>query len=162
MILTASLAEWLQVRPLGKGSRQSRVRFPGRAKCYWAFFVTSPAFGGARGNIRLLLIKNYSVPKPAFKPVNVHVGKYFACVYKHTISHAQDTQTRNNNLWIIQRVIPCGNRTRYMLRGSQLLSYRANRAVKGNWLQVRLPDIESDKEVLGSIPGSANALLDFF
>uniref|UniRef100_A0A2H1VJ43 SFRICE_026784 n=1 Tax=Spodoptera frugiperda TaxID=7108 RepID=A0A2H1VJ43_SPOFR len=32
--LTASLAEWLQVR-LGKGSR---LRFPGRAKDHWAFF----------------------------------------------------------------------------------------------------------------------------
>uniref|UniRef100_A0A2H1VX36 SFRICE_010337 n=1 Tax=Spodoptera frugiperda TaxID=7108 RepID=A0A2H1VX36_SPOFR len=52
------------------------------------------------------------------------------CVYKHTISHAHDTQTRNNNLWITQRVAPCGNRTRYPLHGSQLPSHRANRAVK--------------------------------
>ncbi|KAF9797359.1 hypothetical protein SFRURICE_006341, partial [Spodoptera frugiperda] len=51
------------------------------------------------------------------------------CVYKHTISHAHDTQTRNNNLWITQRVAPCGNRTRYTLHGSQLPSHRANRAV---------------------------------
>ncbi|KAF9824460.1 hypothetical protein SFRURICE_002521, partial [Spodoptera frugiperda] len=38
--------------------------------------------------------------------------------------------TRNNNLWITQRVVPRGNRTRYTLRGSQLPSHRANRAVE--------------------------------
>ncbi|KAF9820489.1 hypothetical protein SFRURICE_009908, partial [Spodoptera frugiperda] len=47
-------------------------------------------------------------------------------VYKHTISHAHDTQTRNNNLWITQRVAPCGNRTRYTLHGSQLPSHWIN------------------------------------
>uniref|UniRef100_A0A2H1VSD2 SFRICE_010595 n=1 Tax=Spodoptera frugiperda TaxID=7108 RepID=A0A2H1VSD2_SPOFR len=52
------------------------------------------------------------------------------CVYRHTISHAHDTQTRNNNLWITQRIASCGNRTRYTLHGSQLPSHRANRAVK--------------------------------
>ncbi|KAF9821780.1 hypothetical protein SFRURICE_001891, partial [Spodoptera frugiperda] len=39
------------------------------------------------------------------------------CVYEYKISHAYDTQTRNNNLLIIQRVAPCGNRTRYILHG---------------------------------------------
>uniref|UniRef100_A0A2H1VN02 SFRICE_000232 n=1 Tax=Spodoptera frugiperda TaxID=7108 RepID=A0A2H1VN02_SPOFR len=33
-------------------------------------------------------------------------------------------------MWIKQRVAPCGNRSRYMLHGSQLLSHRVNLAVK--------------------------------
>uniref|UniRef100_A0A2H1WR73 SFRICE_032041 n=1 Tax=Spodoptera frugiperda TaxID=7108 RepID=A0A2H1WR73_SPOFR len=56
------------------------------------------------------------------------------CVYKHTSSHTHDIQTRNNNLWITQRVAPCGNRSRYTLHGSQLPSHRANRAFKRNRL----------------------------
>ncbi|KAF9811884.1 hypothetical protein SFRURICE_021241 [Spodoptera frugiperda] len=43
------------------------------------------------------------------------------CVYKHTITqYAHDTQTRNNNLWLAHRVVPCRNRTRYTLYGSLL------------------------------------------
>ncbi|KAF9819614.1 hypothetical protein SFRURICE_005567, partial [Spodoptera frugiperda] len=40
------------------------------------------------------------------------------CVYKH------DIQTRNNNLWITQRVVPCGNRTHHTLHSSQLSNHR--------------------------------------
>lgn len=39
-------------------------------------------------------------------------------------------QTRINNLGIIQRIVPCGNLTRYSLQGSQLPSHRINSAVK--------------------------------
>ncbi|KAF9796144.1 hypothetical protein SFRURICE_013608 [Spodoptera frugiperda] len=62
-----------------------------------------------------------------------HIRIFFCvvggCVNKHTISHAHDTQTRNNNLWIIQKVAPCRNRNRYTLHGSQLPSRRANHSV---------------------------------
>uniref|UniRef100_A0A2H1WI25 SFRICE_015779 n=1 Tax=Spodoptera frugiperda TaxID=7108 RepID=A0A2H1WI25_SPOFR len=46
------------------------------------------------------------------------------CVYKH-----KSSITNYNNLWITQRVAPCGNRMHYTLRGSRLTSRRANRAV---------------------------------
>uniref|UniRef100_A0A2H1VC70 SFRICE_011415 n=1 Tax=Spodoptera frugiperda TaxID=7108 RepID=A0A2H1VC70_SPOFR len=67
------------------------------------------------------------------------------CVYKHTSSHTHDTQTRNNNLGVTQRVVACGNRTRYTLRGSQLPGHHTNRAVKNYYviglltLSVRTP-----------------------
>ncbi|KAF9794737.1 hypothetical protein SFRURICE_017427 [Spodoptera frugiperda] len=54
---------------------------------------------------------------------------YRGSVYKHISSDAQDTQTRNDKLWITRRVALCGNQTRYTLHGSQLSSHHANRAV---------------------------------
>ncbi|KAF9807443.1 hypothetical protein SFRURICE_005401 [Spodoptera frugiperda] len=50
--------------------------------------------------------------------------------------------TRNNNLWITQRVAPCGNRTRYPVRGSQLPIHRTNRAVESSPLPAEVHDPE--------------------
>uniref|UniRef100_A0A2H1W812 SFRICE_014053 n=1 Tax=Spodoptera frugiperda TaxID=7108 RepID=A0A2H1W812_SPOFR len=72
------------------------------------------------------------------------------CVYKHTSSHAHDTQTRNKNLWITQRVAPCGNRTHYPLHGSQLPRHRTNRAVKTviDITSTCMPNISSIRRVV--------------
>uniref|UniRef100_A0A2H1VP72 SFRICE_020183 n=1 Tax=Spodoptera frugiperda TaxID=7108 RepID=A0A2H1VP72_SPOFR len=51
-------------------------------------------------------------------------------VRSHHSGRAGGPFTWNNNLWITQRVVTCGNRIRDTLHSSQLPSHRANCAVK--------------------------------
>ncbi|KAF9815730.1 hypothetical protein SFRURICE_009247, partial [Spodoptera frugiperda] len=81
--------------------------------------------------ISILVLINYFLFLSYCKKTLPHISM-FSCVvgaFTNIQVHTHDTQTRNNNFWITQRVAPCGNRTRYTLHGSRSHSHRTNRAV---------------------------------
>ncbi|KAF9821099.1 hypothetical protein SFRURICE_001034 [Spodoptera frugiperda] len=78
-----------------------------------------------------LLLLNTIISR--IKALEEEVLKIFSCVVG-AFTNIYDTQTRNNYLWITQRVASCGNRTSYTLHGSQLPSHRTNRAVSDNMI----------------------------
>ncbi|KAF9800999.1 hypothetical protein SFRURICE_006042, partial [Spodoptera frugiperda] len=105
-----ALAQQSHLQPLGqRGSHYFNIRLRG---------------GGARERTNLL------TPQPSQETLWASgiAGRSPATDFL-LCSHTHDSQTRDNNLWVKQRVFPSGNRARDTMYGSQLPTYFAHRIV---------------------------------
>ncbi|KAF9822883.1 hypothetical protein SFRURICE_010412 [Spodoptera frugiperda] len=71
---------------------------------------------------RVLDLSEKGTTETACENPNIMIFSCVVGVYINS-SHTHHIQTQNNNLWISQRVVPCGNRIHHTLRASRLPSH---------------------------------------